>query len=225
MKIDIITIFPNQIGPFLEHGIFRIAKEKGVLEITVHDLRSWTTDNHKSVDDKPYGGGAGMVLKIEPLYKAVNSLKKEGTLVIATTAQGEPLKQPLLRKLSDSVDAHYIFLCGHYEGFDQRVLDSIVDMEISIGDYVLSGGELPTLVIVDGILRLLPKVLGNSESAITESFTDNLLEYPQYTRPDEYQGMKVPDVLLRGNHSQIALWRNNKAIEITKKRRPDIVKK
>jgi tRNA (guanine37-N1)-methyltransferase len=224
MKIDIVTIFPQQIESFIQFGIFRIAKEKKVADIKVHDLRKWTTDNHKSVDDKPYGGGAGMVLKVEPIYKAVKSLKKKGSIVIATTAQGEPLKQSILKKLSATVDTHYIFLCGHYEGFDQRILDELVDIEISIGDFVLSGGELPSLVIIDGILRLLPKVLGNSESAVTESFSENLLEYPQYTRPEVFLGMKVPDILLRGNHSQIALWRNNKSREVTQKRRPDIVK-
>ncbi|MBI2357121.1 tRNA (guanosine(37)-N1)-methyltransferase TrmD [Candidatus Dojkabacteria bacterium] len=224
MKIDIITIFPQQIEQFLKFGIFRIAQQKKVVEVEVHDLRKWTNDNHKSVDDKPYGGGAGMVMKIEPIYDAIMELKKENTKVIATTPHGTPLKQSTLRKLSDSSNEHYIFLCGHYEGFDQRILDTLVDINISIGDYILSGGELPTLVIIDGILRLLPGVLGNDQSAISESFTDNTLEYPQYTRPEDFRGMKVPEVLLRGNHSQIAVWRDNKSREITMKKRPDIVK-
>lgn len=225
MKIDIVTIFPEQIDTFLKYGIFRIAREKGLVDINTHNLRDWAKDKHKSVDDKPYGGGAGMVLKVEPLYNAVNELKTPNSIVIATTPSGTPLTQPFIKKLSDREIEHYIFICGHYEGFDQRVLDSVVDIEISIGDYVLSGGELPTLVIIDGLLRLTPNVLGNSNSAIEESFTQNLLEYPHYTRPEEFNGMKVPEVLLKGNHSQIALWRNNKALEKTKKLRPDIVKK
>lgn len=225
MKIDVVTIFPEQIESFAKFGIFRIAKEKGILDLQVHDLRKWTEDKHRTVDDKPYGGGAGMVLKVEPLYNAIQELKKENSVVIATTPSGTPLSQKYLRKLSDNSDAHYIFICGHYEGFDQRVLDSLVDIEISIGDYVLSGGELASLVIIDGILRLLPNVLGNSLSPISESFTEDMLEYPQYTRPEEFKGMKVPEVLLRGNHSQIALWRDNKARENTLKKRPDIVKK
>ncbi len=225
MKIDIITIFPQQIEEFIKFGIFRIAKEKGAVDIQVHDLREWTKDKHRTVDDKPYGGGAGMVMKVEPLHNAITQLREEGTVVIATTPQGIPLKQKVLKKLSDTKTSHYIIICGHYEGFDQRILDSQVDLEISIGDYVLSGGELPALVIIDGILRLLPNVLGNPESSIQESFSENMLEYPQYTRPEEFLGMKVPEVLLKGNHSQIAIWRNNKAQSITKERRPDIVKK
>ncbi|KKR05689.1 MAG: tRNA (guanine-N(1)-)-methyltransferase [candidate division WS6 bacterium GW2011_GWF2_39_15] len=224
MKIDIITIFPQQIEQYTEFGIFRIAKEKKAVDINVHDLRKWTDDNHKTIDDRPFGGGAGMVMKVEPVYKAINELKKKGSIVIATTPQGKPLKQKMLRDLSKEVDCHYIFLCGHYEGFDQRIIDNLVDIEISIGDYVLSGGELPVLTIIDGILRLLPNVLGNEQSSINESFTENTLEYPQYTRPEEFMGWKVPPVLLKGNHSQIALWRDQKAKEITLKKRPDIVK-
>ncbi|HRI05893.1 MAG TPA: tRNA (guanosine(37)-N1)-methyltransferase TrmD [Candidatus Dojkabacteria bacterium] len=225
MKIDVITIFPEQIESFAKFGIFRIAKEKGVLDFNVHDLRKWTTDKHKSVDDKPYGGGAGMVLKVEPIYNAIEELKTDKSIVIAATPQGTPLSQKYLRELSDNNDAHYIFICGHYEGFDQRILDNYIDVEISIGDYILSGGELASLVIIDGILRLLPNVLGNSQSPVSESFTENMLEYPQYTRPEDFKGLKVPEVLLRGNHSQIALWRDNKARENTLKKRPDIVKK
>lgn len=225
MKIDVITIFPEQIESFAKFGIFRIAKEKGVLDFNVHDLRKWTTDKHKSVDDKPYGGGAGMVLKVEPIYNAIEELKTDKSIVIAATPQGTPLSQKYLRELSDNNDVHYIFICGHYEGFDQRILDNYIDIEISIGDYILSGGELASLVIIDGILRLLPNVLGNSQSPVSESFTENMLEYPQYTRPEDFKGLKVPEVLLRGNHSQIALWRDNKARENTLKKRPDIVKK
>lgn len=222
MKIDIITIFPEQITSFIKEGIFRIAKEKGLVEINVHNLRDWTDDNHKTVDDHPFGGGAGMVIMPEPVFKAVESLKQKNTKVIITTPRGEKLTQNTVKKLSSS-KSHYIILCGHYEGFDQRIHDALADYEISIGDYVLSGGELPALILVDSMVRLIPGVLGNEESLIEESFEEGL-EYPQYTRPADYKGMKVPDVLLSGHHENIKKWRNEKSKALTQKVRPDIAK-
>lgn len=223
MKFDIITIFPDQVTHFMEYGIFRIAKENKSVEITVHDLRKWTKDKHQSVDDRPYGGGAGMVLKIEPIYKAINEIKTENSQVIALVPHGEVLKQPLLKQMASTHDAHYIILCGHYEGFDQRILENLVDIEISLGDFVLSGGELPTLTLMDGIIRLIPGVLGNDMSASDESFENNILEYPHYTRPEEFMNWKVPEELLSGNHQEIEKWRKEKALKITKERRPDLL--
>ena len=206
-KFDIITIFPKIIEEYINTGIVRIAREKGLAEINVHDLRKWTTDKHKTVDDTPYGGGPGMIMKIEPIYKAIQELKKENTLVAITTPKGEQLKQKKLLKFSQEKNLHMIILCGRYEGFDQRIHDHLVDYEFSIGEYVLSGGELPALVLVDGITRLIPGVLGNELSLDEETFNDNSLEYPQYTKPDEFNGWRVPDVLLSGNHKEIEDYR------------------
>ena len=207
LKFDIITIFPKTIEEYINTGIVRIAREKGLVEINVHDLRKWTTDKHKTVDDTPYGGGPGMIMKIEPIYKAIQELKKENTLVAITTPKGEQLKQKKLLKFSQEKNLHMIILCGRYEGFDQRIHDHLVDYEFSIGEYVLSGGELPALVLVDGITRLIPGVLGNELSLDEETFNDNSLEYPQYTKPDEFNGWRVPDVLLSGNHKEIEDYR------------------
>ena len=206
-KFDIITIFPNTIEEYINTGIVRIAREKGLVEINVHDLRKWTTDKHKTVDDTPYGGGPGMIMKIEPIYKAIKELKKENTLVAITTPKGEQLKQKKLVEFSKEKDLHMIILCGRYEGFDQRIHDHLVDYEFSVGEYILSGGELPALVLVDGITRLIPGVLGNESSLEEETFNDNSLEYPQYTKPEEFNGWKVPDVLLSGNHKEIDNYR------------------
>lgn len=222
MKIDVLTIFPEQIKTFLTEGLFRIAFEKGLVEIKVHNLRDWTDDVHKSVDDTPFGGGAGMVMKIEPIFKALRELKKKETKVVITTPRGEKLTQQKLKSLSNNCD-HYIILCGHYEGFDERIHEFLADYEISIGDFVLSGGELPALVIMDGLIRLIPGVLGNQESLAEESFEEGL-EYPQYTRPADFEGMKVPEILLSGHHENIKKWRKKKSEEITRKRRPDIAK-
>ena len=200
MKIDIITIFPNQILEYIKEGIFRISKEKNLVDIHVHNLRDWTDDVHRSVDDKPFGGGAGMVMKIEPIYKAIQKLKKENTKVIYFSPRGKVLNQKYLENFDKSKSSHYIIICGHYEGIDQRIIDNYVDIELSIGDYVLSGGELPTLVFLDGVIRLIDGVLGNESSSKDESFSNSLLEYPQYTRPEEFMGMKVPEVLLSGHH-------------------------
>lgn len=222
IKFDIVTIFPNQITSFISEGVFRIAKEKDLVEIKVHNLRNWTNDNHKTVDDTPFGGGAGMILKPEPIFKAVEELKTKNSIVVLTTPRGEKLTQPLLKKLSVE-SAHYIIVCGHYEGFDERIHEELANLEISIGDFVLSGGEIPALVIVDGIIRLIPGVLGNESSLLEESFEDGL-EYPQYTRPADFNGLKVPEILLSGHHENIKKWRSQKSLDITKNRRPDIAK-
>ncbi|NMC09048.1 tRNA (guanosine(37)-N1)-methyltransferase TrmD [Candidatus Microgenomates bacterium] len=213
MKFDIITIFPNIVEEYINTGIVSKALKKGIVEINVHDLRKWTSDNHKTVDDTPYGGGPGMIMKIEPIFKAIQELKKENTIVAITTPKGEKLVQSKLKDFSLNQDLHMIILCGRYEGFDQRIHDNLVDYEFSIGDYVLSGGELPALVLVDGITRLLPGVLGNEDSLKDESFNDDSLEYPQYTKPEEFNGWKVPKVLLSGNHKEIFEYRQkNKKI-------------
>ena len=210
IKFDIITIFPNIIEEYINSGIVRIAQEKGSIEINVHDLRQWTTDNHKSVDDSPYGGGPGMVMKIEPIYKALEDLRTENSIVCITTPKGEQLKQSKVKELSEDTDAHYIIICGRYEGIDQRVHDHLVDYEFSIGEYILAGGELPALVLVDSIVRLLPGVLGNEGSLDSESFnTEGEVDFPQYTKPEDFNGWKVPEVLLSGHHQKIAQWRED----------------
>ena len=206
-KFDIITIFPKTIEEYINTGIVRIAREKGLVEINVHDLRKWATDRHKTVDDTPYGGGPGMIMKIEPIYKAIKELKKENTLVAITTPKGEQLKQKKLVEFSKEKDLHMIILCGRYEGFDQRIHDYLVDYEFSVGEYVLSGGELPALVLVDGITRLISGVLGNESSLEEETFNEDFLEYPQYTKPEIFNGWSVPKVLLSGNHKEIEKFR------------------
>jgi tRNA (guanine37-N1)-methyltransferase len=207
VKFDIITIFPNIIEEYINTGIVSNALEKNLVEINVHNLRKWTTDKHRTVDDTPYGGGPGMIMKIEPIYNAIQGLKQENTIVIITTPKGKRLKQNDLEKFSEKSDLHMIILCGRYEGFDQRIHDHLVDYEFSIGDYVLSGGELPALVLIDGITRLIPGVLGNKQSLENETFKDNKLEYPQYTKPETFKGWDVPKVLLSGNHEEIEKYR------------------
>ena len=201
------------IEEYINSGIVRIAQEKGVVEINVHDLRKWTDDNHKTVDDTPYGGGPGMVMKIEPIFKAVEELKKEDSIVCITTPKGEQLKQRKVQELSKNSDAHYIIICGRYEGVDQRVHDNLVDFEFSIGEYILSCGELAALVLVDSITRLLPGVLGNEKSLDSESFNNgDDVDFPQYTRPEEFKGWKVPEILLSGHHQNINVWREKNKV-------------
>lgn len=224
MNFDIITIFPEQVKSFVKEGIFRIAKEKDLASVEVHDLRKWATDKHKTVDDTPYGGGAGMVMKIEPLKAAVEELRKENSIVVATTPRGKVLKQQTLEEIAKNDKSHYIILCGHYEGMDERVHETLVDLDVSIGDYVLSGGELPALVFVDGVIRLIKGVLGNEESPEDDSFSKGLLEYPQYTRPADFEGLKVPEVLLSGDHEKIKKWRQERSESLTREKRPDLVK-
>lgn len=210
MKFDIITIFPNVIQEYTNTGILRIAQEKELVEINIHDLRKWTEDKHKTVDDTPYGGGPGMVMKIEPIYKAIEELKTERSVVCITSPKGEKLIQSKLRELSQDKNSHYIIICGRYEGVDQRVHDNLIDFEFSIGDYILSGGELAALILVDSITRLIPGVLGNSESLESESFTEgDRLDFPQYTKPEKFNNWQVPEVLLSGNHKDIKEWRKN----------------
>jgi len=206
-KFDIVTIFPNIIEEYINTGIVRIAREKGLVQIDLHDLRKWTDDNHKTVDDTPYGGGPGMIMKVEPVYKALKELKKDNTIVAITTPKGEKLIQKKLVEFSKTDDLHMIILCGRYEGFDQRIHDHLVDFEFSVGDYVLSGGELPALTLVDGISRLIPGVLGNDLSLDDETFNDDMIEYPQYTKPEIFNNWKVPEILLSGNHEKIRDFR------------------
>ncbi len=210
IHFDIITIFPEVITPYIESSIPKRAQEKGLVSIKVHNLRDWALDKHKSVDDTPYGGGPGMVMKVEPIYNCLKDLRKENSIVMLTSPKGEKLVQSKLKELSQSKDAHYIILCGHYEGFDQRIHEHLVDYEFSIGEYVLSGGELPALVLVDGITRLIPGVLGNEQSLISETFNTDTPDFPQYTKPEEFNGWRVPDVLLGGHHKKIEEWRKEK---------------
>jgi tRNA (guanine37-N1)-methyltransferase len=210
MTFDIITIFPNIVKEYINTGIVNNALKKGLVNINVHDLRKWTDDKHKTVDDTPYGGGPGMIMKVEPIYKAIQELRKENTIVAMTTPKGKIIEQKDLFNFSEQKNLHMIILCGRYEGFDQRVHDYLVDYEFSIGKYILSGGELPALVLVDGITRLIPGVLGNIESLNDETFTDGKLEYPQYTKPEEFNGWKVPKILLSGDHKKIEKYRQKR---------------
>ena len=207
ITFDIVTIFPEVISAYTNSSIVKRAQEKGLIQINIHNLRDWALDKHRSVDDTPYGGGPGMLMKVEPIFNCLKDLKKENTVVMLTSPKGEKLIQSKLKELSEVGDAHYIILCGHYEGFDQRVHDFLIDYEFSIGEYVLSGGELAALVLVDGVTRLIPGVLGNAESLITETFNSENPDYPQYTKPEEFNGWKVPEVLLNGNHKEIKEWR------------------
>lgn len=224
IKFDLITIFPESLQAYLDTSILKRAQEKGLVEIKVHNLRNWSQNKHKSVDDTPYGGGPGMVFMVEPIFNAIKELRKENSKVFLTSPKGEKLTQSKITNLSKEQDAHYIILCGHYEGFDQRVHDNLVDYEFSIGDYVLSGGELPALVLVDGITRLIPGVLGNEQSLEKESFTDDVLDFPQYTKPAQFNGWNVPEVLLSGNHKNIQEWREQQSLKDTKSKRPDMSK-
>ncbi len=223
MKIDIITLFPAMFkGPFSE-SIVRRAQEKEKVEIKVHNLRDWAMDKHGTVDDRPYGGGAGMLLMVEPIYNALQEIKKPKSKVVLLTPQGKVFNQKIAKRLSE--DKHLILVCGHYEGFDERIRKHLVDEEISIGDYVLTGGEIPTMALVDAVVRLIPGVLKKSEATKLESFSNSqLLEYPQYTRPAGFRGWKTPKVLLSGDHQKIKEWREKKALERTKNRRPDLLK-
>ncbi len=214
-------------GPF-EESIINRAQAKGLVEIKVHNLRDWAEDKRGTVDDKPYGGGVGMVLMVEPINKALTSIKNQVSSInksrtILLTPQGQTFNQKKTQELAK--EEHLVFICGHYEGVDERVREHLVDEEISIGDYVLTGGEIPAMAVVDAIVRLIPGVLEKEEATKLESFSESKLEHPQYTRPEEYQGWKVPEVLLSGNHQKIEEWREKKSLERTKKRRPDLLKK
>ncbi len=229
MKIDILTLFPKMFDNVLNESIIKRARTSGKVKIEVHNLRRWTRDRHKTADDKPFGGGAGMVMKPEPIFEAVESLRgakrrsNPGTRVVLLTPQGKALDQKTAKKLSKY--KKIILICGHYEGVDERVRKHLATDEISIGDYILTCGELPAMVLVDAVVRLVPGVLGHKDSARFESFESSLLEYPQYTRPAEYKKMKVPEILLSGNHKKISNWRDKEALNRTKKRRPDLLKR
>jgi tRNA (guanine37-N1)-methyltransferase len=230
LRIDVITIFPGLFERFLDESILGIARRNGLLEVAVHDLRNWTEDRHRSVDDTPYGGGPGMVMKPEPLVAAIEALAgpiREGeertARVELMTPQGRRLDQAGLEALSGL--EHLVIVCGRYEGVDQRAIDLAIDGEISLGDYVLSGGEIPAMAVIEGVSRLLPGAMGNPESATQESFQTGLLEGPHYTRPAEFRGCRVPEVLLSGDHAAIARWRHERAREITRERRPDLLRK
>ena len=227
MKIDILTIFPEYFISPLKYGVLARAINRGIIEINPINLRDFTHDPHRTTDDRPYGGGEGMVMKIEPIFEALSYLKqqKERGPVILLTPSGELFNQKIAYKLSK--EKRLIFICGRYEGVDARVSEHLTDMELSIGDYILSGGEPAALVIIDAIARLIPGVLGKIESTNEESFNidaKGLLEYPHYTRPREFMGWKVPEILLCGDHAKIARWRKNKSLEITLKKRPELLK-
>ncbi|MCU1264105.1 MAG: tRNA ((1)-)-methyltransferase [Acidobacteria bacterium] len=232
MRFDIITIFPEFFGEAFDHGIIRRARAAGLVEVEAHDLRSWTSDKHRMVDDRPFGGGDGMVLKPEPIFAAVEALtgssRREDynprTRVVLLSPQGKVLTQAMASEFVQDTE-HLVLICGRYEGVDERVADALVTDEISIGDYILSGGEPAALVLVDAITRLLPGALGSETSALNESFSAGLLDCPQYTRPPEFKGMQVPDVLLGGNHAEIARWRREAALDKTARNRPDLLKK
>ena len=219
MKIDILTIFPEMFDGFLKTSIIKRALDNNKVEIKIHDIRNYSKDPHKKVDDYGYGGGRGMVLMPQPIFDAVDDIKTDSSKIILMTPQGKPYKQSVAYDLSK--EKHLILICGHYEGFDERIR-TLADIEISIGDYVLTGGELPSMVITDSIVRLLDGVI-EEESHINDSFNNNLLDYPTYTKPVEYRGMKVPEVLLSGHHAKIKKYREEEALKKTKNRRPDLL--
>jgi len=220
MKIDVLTLFPAMFAGPLDESIIKRAREAGLLELAIHNLRDYAHDRHKTVDDRPFGGGPGMLLKPEPIFEAVEALAGETAAVILLSPSGRTFTQAIARDLA--LKSHLVLVSGHYEGFDERVRAELADDELSIGDYVLTNGALPVMVVVDAVTRLMPGALGDDESANDESFSHGLLEYPQYTRPAEFRGMKVPDVLLSGIHAEIARWRAEQARLRTQERRPDL---
>ncbi len=224
MKFDILTILPEMLRGPLDESILKRAQEKKLVEICVRNLRDWTHDKHRTTDDRPFGGGPGMVMKPEPIFEAVDELKRGSpeAWVVMLTPQGRRFDQPAAQALA--VRPHVIMICGHYEGVDERVLEALVDEEISIGDYVLTNGALAAMVVVDATARLVPGVLGHADSAKDESFSNGGLEYPQYTRPAEFRGMTVPETLLSGDHAAIAKWREEQSRQRTRRRRPDLLK-
>ncbi|MDR0352915.1 MAG: tRNA (guanosine(37)-N1)-methyltransferase TrmD [Opitutaceae bacterium] len=221
-RIDIITLFPRMLDGFLTGSILGKGIDAGHLAVAVHDLRAWTTDKHRTTDDRPFGGGAGMVLKPEPVFAAIEQLQTPGCRRIYLTPDGVPLSPPLAQTLSRQ--RHLILLSGHYEGIDQRIRDHLIDQEISIGDYVLTNGTLAAAVVIDALSRFIPGVLGEEKSLTHESFTGKLLDFPQYTRPAEFRGMPVPEVLLSGDHGKIEKWRHARQVEKTRQVRPDLLK-
>ena len=221
LKIDVLTLFPAMFAGPLDESIIMRARKSGLLDLKIHQLRDWTHDKHKTVDDHPFGGGPGMLLKPQPIFEAVESLKREGTKVILLSPSGRKFDQKIAQELAQEKDL--LLVTGHYEGFDERIRESLADDELSIGDYVLTNGALPAMVVIDAVARLLPGVLGDDESSRDESFSHGLLEYPQWTRPADFRGMKVPEVLLNGNHAEIEKWRREQAKSKTKEQRPDLI--
>ena len=221
-RIDVLTLFPAMLGGFLAESILGRGIERGLLSVAVHDLRRWATDKHRTADDRPFGGGAGMVMKPEPVFAAVEELQSEGCRRIYLTPDGVPLTPAIAEGLSK--ERHLILLSGHYEGIDQRIRERVIDLELSIGDYVLTNGTLAAAVVIHALCRFIPGVLGEEKSLTHESFTGKLLDFPQYTRPAEFRGMSVPEVLLSGNHAEIEKWRAARALEKTRLVRPDLLK-
>lgn len=224
LRIDILSAVPDLLESPLNHSIVGRARSKGLVEVFIHDLRDYSTDKHRKIDDYPYGGGSGMVLSPQPIFDCIDKLTSERDYdeVIFTSPDGERFEQNSANQLS--IQKNLIFLCGHYKGVDQRVRDELITKEFTIGDVVLSGGELPVLMMTDAIIRLIPGVLGDAESALSDSFQDDLLDAPVYTRPTDFRGLKVPDILLSGDHKKIKEWRSSKSEERTKQRRPDLYK-
>jgi tRNA (guanine37-N1)-methyltransferase len=223
MRIDVLTLFPAMLDGFLSESMLGRAREAKLLEINVRNTRDWATDKHKTTDDRPFGGGAGMVMKCEPIFAAIEELQTPGCRRIYLTPDGEPFTTAKAEELSKQ--QHLILLSGHYEGIDQRIRDTVIDEEISIGDYVLTNGTLAAAVVIDALARFIPGVLGEEKSLTSESFTRNLLDFPNYTRPAVYRGMSVPEVLLQGNHGEIEKWRHAQQLVKTRKLRPDLLKK
>jgi tRNA (guanine37-N1)-methyltransferase len=223
MRIDILSGLPNILRSPLEESIVKKAIEKNYVEIVIHDLRKYTHDKHRTIDDTPYGGGSGMILKVEPIFECIERLKSERKYdeIIYLTPTGDKFDQQMANNLS--LKENLIFLCGHYKGIDNRVIEFLITKEISIGDYVLTGGEIPALAIVDSVIRLIPGVIGDGESLLSDSFQNRYLDAPYYTKPAEYKGMKVPDVLLNGDHKKIQEWRDNQSMNLTLKRRKDLL--
>jgi tRNA (guanine37-N1)-methyltransferase len=221
LQIDIITIFPRMLDGFLRESMMKRAAERGAVRMNAVDLRDFTDDRHRTTDDRPFGGGPGMVMLVEPIFRAVEAVRTAAARVILMTPQGRRFDQKVARELS--THSHLVVICGHYEGVDERVRDALVDDEISIGDYVLTNGALAAAVVVDAVVRLLPGVVGGEGAVEQESFSTGLLEYPQYTRPAEFRGMKVPDILLSGHHADIARWREEQSRQRTRERRPDLL--
>ena len=225
MRVDVLTIFPEMFDVPMSTSMLGIAQEKGALEFHAHDLRTWTYDFHRTVDDAPYGGGQGMVMKPGPLFEGIEAIKEEMAPIKPTVIFFTPTGKTFNQKMAEELATHegLLMVCGRYEGFDQRAVDKLADVELSVGDYVLTGGELPAMVVADAITRLQPGVLGDEMSAVDESFSSGLLEYPQYTRPADFRGLKVPDVLLSGNHGAVDAWRAEQALKRTQERRPDLL--
>ncbi|QJD83410.1 tRNA (guanosine(37)-N1)-methyltransferase TrmD [Cohnella herbarum] len=234
MRIDVLTLFPDMFTGVFGSSILGKARDKGIVSLNTVNFRDFSNNKHNTVDDMPYGGGGGMVLKAEPIFGAVEHLLEEQARLAMDTAvrkprivlmcpQGKPFSQEVAQELSE--ESHLIFVCGHYEGYDERIREYLVTDELSVGDYVLTGGELPAMVVVDAVVRLLPGVLGNEQSAVTDSFSDGLLEYPHYTRPAEFRGWKVPDTLLSGHHAEIVKWRRKQSLERTLVRRPELLER